>query len=92
MTKWLHFAAAPTFAFMALVTAAFDGSAPMALCSGEGGLGLGGMTPMYLLMGVFHSGPWLRLIVLRRSQALPAATLFSVLDRSSDIQTLEQKR
>jgi hypothetical protein len=62
MNKWLHLAAAPTFALMALVTAASDGSAPMALCSGGARFGIGGMAPMYLLMAVFHSAPWLKLM------------------------------
>jgi hypothetical protein len=28
---------------------------------------VGGMVPMYLLMSVFHSAPWLKLIAGRRS-------------------------
>jgi hypothetical protein len=58
--EWLGLAAAPTFATMALVTAALDGGAEP-LCSAHGSL-MGGMIPMYLLMGAFHAGPWLRLI------------------------------
>jgi hypothetical protein len=85
--KWLHFAAAPTFALMALVTAASDGSAPMALCSGAGSFGLNGMTPMYLLMATFHLRPWLKLVFLGGGM-----TLFSGIDRSGRIQTMEQKR
>ncbi|MEQ9811965.1 MAG: hypothetical protein RLO50_04230 [Azospirillaceae bacterium] len=35
---------------------------PDALCStGVGPLPIGGMTLMYLLMGLFHLSPWLRL-------------------------------
>ena len=62
MTRWLHLAAAPTFTIMALSTLALDSSAPMVLCSGGASLGLSGMAPMYSLMAVFHSAPWLRLI------------------------------
>jgi hypothetical protein len=61
----LSFAAAPTFALMALITAT-DGE-PQLLCTAAHlASPLGGMIPMYLLMSVFHSGPWLRLIYGRR--------------------------
>jgi hypothetical protein len=62
VAKWLHLAAAPTFAVMALLTHVFDNGVPNALCSATGSLWLGGMAPMYLLMAAFHLGPWLRLI------------------------------
>ncbi|MBR0827906.1 hypothetical protein JQ596_20445 [Bradyrhizobium manausense] len=58
---WLHLAAAPTFAIMAVLTGVFGGSAD-ALCSATGASSLGGMVPMYLLMTAFHSAPWLKLI------------------------------
>jgi hypothetical protein len=54
--------AAPTFAVMALATAASGGPADM-LCSASP---FGGMAPMYALMSVFHAGPWLRRISLTR--------------------------
>jgi hypothetical protein len=54
----LALAAAPGFALMALLTAAGGGAAEM-LCGAVSPFG--GMVPMYLLMSVFHAGPWLRL-------------------------------
>src|SRR5271166_3957378 len=70
----LSFAAAPTFALMALMTA--TDSEPQLLCTAVHlGSPLGGMIPMYLLMSAFHSGPWLRLISGRRSGAMRASRL-----------------
>jgi hypothetical protein len=66
---WLYLAAAPTFAIMALLTGVFGGSAADALCSAAGDSPLGGMTPMYLLMSVFHSAPWLKIVTGPRSSA-----------------------
>jgi hypothetical protein len=61
----LSFAATPTFAVMALMTAT-DGE-PQLLCTAAHlASPLGGMIPMYLLMSAFHSGPWLKLISGRR--------------------------
>lgn len=66
---WLSLAAAPTFAFMALLTAV-SGSAPLdMLCStAPGASPFTGMGLMYLLMSAFHLGPWLRLLSSRRAQ------------------------
>jgi hypothetical protein len=66
---WLHLAAAPTFAIMALLTALGGGAADM-LCSGtQGTSALTGMGSMYVLMSAFHATPWLKLISSRRSGA-----------------------
>ena len=78
MTSWLHLAAAPTFAVMALVTAVQDRVMP--LCSAGDVLSLSGMAPMYFLMAVFHLTPWLKLIVRRGD-----VTLLRSLNRSGDV-------
>ncbi|WP_430699589.1 hypothetical protein [Mesorhizobium captivum] len=57
----LCLAAAPTFATMALLTAAYGGQDMMCM-SGPGASLLSGMVPMYLLMAAFHLAPWLRLM------------------------------
>jgi len=67
---WLSFAAAPTFAGMALLTGISGGDMPDMICSAEqGGSLLGGMAVMYWLMCAFHLAPWLRLISSRRMVA-----------------------
>jgi hypothetical protein len=66
---WLSMAAAPTFAFMALLTAVPYGASLDMLCSTAAGASpFSGMVLMYLLMSVFHLAPWLRLISRRRVQ------------------------
>jgi hypothetical protein len=68
---WLSLAATPTFVLMSLMTAA--GGQPRWLCAATHvGSPLGGMVPMYLLMGAFHTVPWLRLISGRRSSTFAA--------------------
>lgn len=67
MTGWLGLAAAPTFALMGLWTALF-GAHSDAVCMAMGDSSpMSGMTLMYLLMSLFHSSPWTRLIASRMS-------------------------
>jgi hypothetical protein len=66
---FLYLGATPTFAIMALLTAALGGGSPDALCSSASPLS--GMVPMYLLMSAFHTAPWLKLIAGRRTGAGP---------------------
>jgi hypothetical protein len=67
---WLSLAAAPTFAIMALLTGVLAGGAPDMLCAAaKAASPLNGMVLMYALMSAFHSAPWLKLILSRRSGA-----------------------
>ena len=69
MARWLGFAAAPTFALMALLTGVFGGGSMDMVCSAGPLSALGGMVPMYLLMSAFHLAPWLKLASSRRGGA-----------------------
>jgi hypothetical protein len=61
---WICLAAMPTFAIMGLVTGILGSGMPDGLCAATGhSFPLDGMVPMYLLMGAFHSTPWLKLLV-----------------------------
>jgi hypothetical protein len=65
----LCLAAAPAFALMALLTGV-PGGPPDMLCSAvHDASPLSGMVPMYLLMSIFHSVPWLKLISSGRIRA-----------------------
>jgi hypothetical protein len=66
---WLCLAAAPTFAIMAVLTAAVGVGAPDLLCSAAHATPLGGMAQMYVLMSAFHAAPWLKLVSNRRRGA-----------------------
>lgn len=60
---WLGLAATPTFAAMAVVSAGHGAMMADGLCAmAGGGSPMSGMVTMYLLMGLFHVSPWLRLI------------------------------
>ncbi|MBI1202730.1 MAG: hypothetical protein GC182_09495 [Rhodopseudomonas sp.] len=60
---WLGLAATPTFAAMAFVSSGHGDAMANGLCAmGSGGTPMSGMVTMYLLMGLFHVPPWLRLI------------------------------
>jgi hypothetical protein len=62
---FLHLAAAPAFAIMALLTGVLGGGSPDGLCSIVSASPLSGMVPMYVLMSAFHSAPWLKLVSRR---------------------------
>jgi hypothetical protein len=60
---WLCLAAAPSFAVMALLTFILaDGHSHMLCSAPDYASPVSGMALMYLLMSVFHSSPWLKLI------------------------------
>jgi len=65
--RWLALAAAPSFALMTVLSA--YGTAGDMICSAQDSPMLGGMVPMYLLMTVFHCGPWLKLLVREGADA-----------------------
>ncbi|MGH7103340.1 MAG: hypothetical protein ACREFJ_13175 [Acetobacteraceae bacterium] len=65
----LGLAATPTFAIMALLATLSSGGADVMGPAAHGVAALSGMVPMYVLMSVFHSVPWLKRISRRRSVA-----------------------
>ena len=61
---WLGLAASPTFTLMAWIAAKHAPS--IALCTSPSSMPpTDGMTAMYLLMGLFHLSPWLKLASTR---------------------------
>ena len=64
---WLHLAAAPAFALMALLTVMPTGDVHLMTCMGMTGASpLNSMSLMYLLMSAFHAAPWIRLATRRK--------------------------
>jgi hypothetical protein len=70
VAAWPALAAAPTFAVMAIVIT-LPGDAGLGMICAAAPLSLSGMAPMYLLMSLFHSAPWLKLIASRLKTAQP---------------------
>ncbi len=65
----LRFAAAPTFAVMALLTGFGGGGASHWLCSAAHDASpLSGMALMYGLMALVHSPPWLKAVARRHQE------------------------
>ena len=72
MADVLRLAAAPTFAIMALLSAVGGGSKDLLCSAAHDSSPLTGMVAMYVLMSIFHSLPWLKLVSAwrtRRSRA-----------------------
>ena len=67
--EWLALAASPTFAGMALLSGILGSGAADMICSSSDMSPMSGMAAMYLLMGVFHAAPWLRLVRQRKAVA-----------------------
>ena len=64
LAGWLGLAATPVFALMAWISAV--GSAEMAICSTASAfMPIDDMALMYLLMGLFHLSPWMKLLAAR---------------------------
>jgi hypothetical protein len=65
-SNYLRLAAAPTFAIMALLTGVIGTPKDLVCSAAHDASPLTGMAAMYLLMSIFHSPPWLKLISSRR--------------------------
>jgi hypothetical protein len=66
IAKWLCLAATPAFGIMALMMHVLSGGPMDTVCPAGHGFPLTGMVPMYTLMSVFHSAPWLKLLSSRK--------------------------
>lgn len=89
----LCLAAAPSFAVMALLTAVLESGRPDVLClATPHGTPLSGMALMYLLMSVFHSAPWLKLLGGRRSGGRGSRTELSAPDLTQREGTIAGER
>jgi hypothetical protein len=67
---WVCFAAAPTFAIMALLAGVLGDGAQNTVCSAaQDASPLSGMVWLHMLMSAFHSAPWLKLISSRPKTA-----------------------
>lgn len=73
LAGWLGLAATSIFALMAWISAV--GSAEMAICSTASAfMPIDDMALMYLLMGLFHVSPWLKLLSARSQHRNTSAT------------------
>ena len=62
VSNWLRLAATPVFAIMALITGIHTGGMHDMCSAAHDGSPPAGMAAMYVLMSIFHSPPWLRLV------------------------------
>lgn len=63
--RLLALAPTPTFALLAVLSAGQESNLQNLICSAAHSSPLTGMVSMYLLMSVFHAGPWIRLLAAR---------------------------
>lgn len=68
--RLLALAPTPTFALLAVLSAGQESTLQTVICSAAHSSPLTGMVSMYLLMSVFHAGPWLRLAARARDSAV----------------------
>ena len=60
--RFLSLAPTPTFALLALLSSSQESSLQSLICAAGHSSPMPGMVSMYLLMSVFHSAPWIRMI------------------------------